>query len=183
MIFGRLRVIQRDQRGLTLLELLIAIVLAGAITSGITMTIFQVFDTSSRTSNHMIAIRQVQHAGKQVSEDLLQAQDVVPDESPGFPLTLTWTDWGETGGEHEVIYTLEDNKLWRSESVNDGEPTVTRVAEYIDPDQTCCGCGCGEDCGCDCGGDCGCLTFKVTANVGGQSETREYEVTPRASSQ
>ena len=64
MIFGRLRMIQRDQRGLTLVELLIAILLAGIVTSGITMTIFQVFNINSRNSNHMIAIRQVQNAGK-----------------------------------------------------------------------------------------------------------------------
>lgn len=184
MIFGRLGVIQRDQRGLTLIELLIAILLAGIVTSGITMTIFQVFDTSSRTSNHMVAIRQVQHAGKQVSEDLLQAQGVNPGGSSDFPLTLNWTDWDDA--QHGIVYTLEDMPsgefkiLWRRHYINSSLDSTTKVAEYIDPDQTCCGCGCGEDCGCDCGGDCGCLTFKVTANVGGQSETRVYEVSPRA---
>jgi len=174
MISGRLGVIQRDQRGLTLVELLIAIMLAGAVTGGITMTIFQVFNMNSRTSNHMIAIRQVQHAGKQVSQDLLQAQDVVLGEGSGF-LTLTWTDWDDA--QHEIVYTLENMPsgefmiLWRSHSVNDEEPTVTLVAEYIDPDQT------------RCVQTDGAFTFTVTANVDGQSETREYEVMPRSGSQ
>jgi len=172
MRFGRLRVIQRDQRGLTLLELLIAIVLAGAVTSGITMTIFQVFDTSSRTSNHMIAIRQVQHAGKQVSEDLLQAHRWDPS---GFPLTLNWTDWDDV--QHGIVYTLEDMPsgefkiLRRRHDINLSPDSTINVAEYIDPDQTSC-----VQAG-------GVFTFTVTANVSGQSETRVYEVTPRSGSQ
>jgi prepilin-type N-terminal cleavage/methylation domain-containing protein len=173
MIFGRLRVIQRDQKGLTLVELLIAILLAGVVTSGITMTIFQMFNMNSRTSNHMIAIRQVQHAGKQVSQDLLQAQGVYPGESSGFPLTLNWTDW-DNNAQHEVVYNLGDMPsgefeiLWRRHYVNSSLDSTTKVAEYIDPDQT------------SCVPAVGAFNFTVTANVGGQSETRVYEVMPRA---
>jgi len=173
MRFGRLRVIQRDQRGLTLLELLIAIVLTGAITSGITMTIFQVFDTSSRTSNHMIAIRQVQHAGKEVSEDLLQAQGWDLGGSSGFPLTLNWTDW-DNNAQHGIAYNLEDMPsgelkiLRREHKIDSVTDSTINVAEYIDPGQTSC-----VQAG-------GVFTFTVTANVSGQSETRVYEVMPRA---
>jgi len=176
MIFGRLGVIQRDQRGLTLVELLIAIVLAGAVTSGITMTIFQVFDTSSRTSNHMIAIRQVQHAGKQVSQDLFQAKHIYTEDNPATPelelLTLNWTDWDNV--RHGIVYTLEDMPsgefeiLWRRHYINSSLDSTTKVAEYIDPDQTSC-----VPAG-------GAFNFMVTANVSGQSETRVYEVMPRA---
>jgi prepilin-type N-terminal cleavage/methylation domain-containing protein len=175
MIFGRLRVIQRDQKGLTLLELLIAIVLTGAVTSGITMTIFQVFDTNSRTSNHMIAIRQVQHAGKQVSEDLLQAQGVKPGGDSGFPLTLNWTDWDDA--QHKITYTLEDMPsgefkiLRREHKIDSVTDSTINVAEYIDLAET------------SCVQTDGAFTFTVTANVSGQSETRVYEVTPRSSSQ
>jgi len=177
MRFGRLRVIQRDQRGLTLVELLIAIVLTGAVTSGITMTIFQVFDTNSRTSNHMIAIRQVQHAGKQVSEDLLQAHYIDPEGNPDTPelLTLNWTDWDDV--QHKIVYTLEDMPsgefkiLRREHKIDSVIDSTINVAEYIDPAETSC-----VQAG-------GVFTFTVTANVSGQSETRVYEVTPRASSQ
>jgi hypothetical protein len=142
------------------------------------MTIFQVFDTSSRTSNHMIAIRQVQHAGKQVSEDLLQAQRVDPDESPGssgFPLTLNWTDWDDA--QHKIVYTLENMPsgefkiLRREHKIDSVTDSTINVAEYIDLAETSC-----VQTG-------GAFTFTVTANVSGQSETRVYEVTPRSSSQ
>jgi prepilin-type N-terminal cleavage/methylation domain-containing protein len=175
MIFGRLGVIQRDQRGLTLVELLIAILLAGIVTSGITMTIFQVFNINSRTSNHMIAIRQVQNAGKQVSEDLLQAKRVEPGESSGFPLTLNWTDWDDE--QHGIVYTLENMPsgtlkiLWREHYINSSLDSTTKVAEYIASNQTSCVWAGGA------------FNFTVTANVGEQSETRIYEVTPRSASQ
>lgn len=181
MIFGRLRVIQRDQRGVALVELLIAILLAGIVTSGITMTIFQVFNMNSRTSNHMIAIRQVQHAGKQVSEDLLQAQHIDTEDNPATPelelLTLNWTDWDD--GRHGIVYTLEDMPsgelkiIWREHYINLSPDSTTKVAEYIDPDPYKTSCAWGS----------GAFNFTVTANVSGQIETRIYEVTPRSASQ
>ena len=138
------------------------------------MTIFQVFNMNTRTTNHMTAVSQVQHAGKLVSEDILMARNVSTESE--F-LKLTWIEIeGATNYTHEVIYILENNILWRSHSVNDGEPTVTRVAEYIDPapedpeqETSCVWAG-------------GVLTFKVTATVGEQSEYRVYEVKPRPGS-
>ncbi|NWF78399.1 MAG: prepilin-type N-terminal cleavage/methylation domain-containing protein [Chloroflexi bacterium] len=191
MMFGRLGVIQRDQRGLTLVELLIAILLAGVVTGGITMTIFQVFNMNSRTSNHMVAIRQVQHAGKQVSQDLLQAKHIDTENNPATPelLTLTWTDWDDA--RHEIVYTLEDMPsgefkiLRREHKIDSVTDSTINVAEYIDPAETNCCYDCNGDGYCDCYDDCNCnaIIFTVTANVGGQSETRIYEVMPRSGSQ
>ena len=167
MIAGRLGLIHKDQWGLTLVELMIAIALAGIVTAGITMTFAHVFSGSTRTSNHMTAVRQVQSAGYWVSQDALQAQNVTPDAGPsGFPLTLTW-EWD--GTTNKVVYTIEDSKLQRTRSV-DGVSTDTGViAQYIDPDP--------EETKCVWDGKG--LTFTVTTTVGGQSETRVYEVKPR----
>lgn len=174
MTHPRLRFIHKHQRGFTLIELLIAIALVGLITGGITAAISQVLTINTRASNHMIAVRQVQQAGKEVRKDALQAQPHKIDDSPpgGDFLVLNWTDW--EGLENEVVYTItEDNELQRSHTVN-GETQATArlvVAEYIDPAQTSCvwvG---------------GVLTFTVTATFGKgsqpASETRIYEVKPR----
>ena len=168
MTFPGMRLIHKDQRGITLIEMLVAVALVGIISGGITMAISQVLTISTRASNHMVAVRQVQQAGKEVSKDTLQAQNVTPGETSGFPLTLTWTDWD--GPDNVVVYSItEDNKLQRSHSVsNNGTTTETSViARYIDPAET-------SFVPSD-----GAFIFKVTATVGGQSETREYEVEPR----
>jgi len=173
----KMKKLKKDQRGFTLLELLIAMLLTGIITGSITMTILQVFNMNTRTSNHMTAVRQVQHAGFWVSPDVQMAQGVVTGGSPGVLLTLTWTAPGT--GDHEVIYTLEDMSgglqiLWREHYIDIGLgpelDSTTKVAEYIDPAET----------SFTPEGDA--YIFKVTANVGGQSETREYEVKPRPGS-
>lgn len=178
MIFHRLGLINKNQKGFTLTELILAIAIAGIITGGITATIFQVFSGNIRTSNHMTAVRQVQSAGYWVSHDTPMAQIVDAPGATGFPLTLTWTEWDWNGAtftytSHEVIYTLlADNKLQRSHSINDGTAETGIIAEYINPDQTSC---VWDD-------DSDELTFTVTATVQQQSETRVYEVIPRPSS-
>jgi prepilin-type N-terminal cleavage/methylation domain-containing protein len=163
----------KNQLGFTLTELILAIAIAGIITGGITMTIFQVFSGSARTSNHMTAVRQVQNAGYWVSHDAQMAQQepVIGDDPEVEFLTLTWKDW-ETSEVHLVTYTLlTDNKLQRSHSINDGTAETAIIAEYINnPDQT------------SCVWDGSVLTFTVTATVGEQTETRIYEIVPRPGS-
>ena len=56
--------LHKDQRGLTIIELLVVIVLTALITTAITTTFFQVFNMNIRTTNHMSALSQVQQAGR-----------------------------------------------------------------------------------------------------------------------
>jgi type II secretory pathway pseudopilin PulG len=161
--------IHRDEKGFSILELVIVILLTGIITAAVTTTFFQVFAMNTRTANHMIAVSQVQQAGKLVSEDMLEAQANMIYDSPGEGkfLKLGWTAQNSTT---VVIYTLENAELWRSETIDDGDPTMTRVAEYINPIETSCVWADGV------------LTFTVTATVGDESETRVYQVKPRPES-
>ena len=172
------RLIHKNQRGFSLIELLIVIALAALVTTGITTTIFQVFNMNSRTANRMAAVSQVQDAGKLVSEDILEAQSVNASGSKGFPLILTRTAQNLTA--YAVTYNITvDNKLQRSLKITpDGEGSTTEVsivAEYIAINQTSC-----APLGVLTVGDA--LKFTVTATVGGQSETRVYEVKPRSES-
>ena len=190
MTFPRFTFVHKDQRGFTLVELLVAIALVGIITVGITMTISQILTINVGASNHMIAVRQVQQAYRAVRNDALQAQsvNVTEEADSGFPLTLAWEDWD--GGDNVVEYTLQDmpssaglKMLERSHSINGTAQTTAPaiVAQYIDdsidsePPEA--------KTKCTWDGTAMVLTFKVTATVGsgpqGASETRTYEIEPR----
>jgi len=172
--------LKKDEKGFTFIELLIAILLTGIIASAITGTILYVFNLNFSTANRMTAVRQVRNVGFWVSPDVQMAKNVALGENQGFPINLTWTEW-ETGDLHEIIYSLEDMssvefKMLQREHNHyiDSEldsTTTTIVAEYIDPAGT----------SFVPEGDA--FIFEVTATVGGQSETREYEVKPRPGSQ
>jgi len=176
-MLSRLRLINRNQRGFTLIELIIAIGITGLIGGGITMTMFQTFDYNTRSSARMTAVAQLENAILWVSRDIQMAQTVEPDPD-GFPLTLTWVEW-DTNNERQVVYTLVDNKLRREHYTNratnpDPDDTLF-VARYIDSSETSCS---WDDVT-------GTLTFTLTTKVsrGAQesSETRICEVVPRPS--
>ena len=131
MMFKRLRLINKNQMGFTLLELLIAVVIATLVTSTAAMIVFQVFDGEARSSNHVDAISRVQNAGYHVSMDAGMAQTVVVTPAPdpdGFPLTLTWTEW-EDNEVHQIVYSIVGNELQREHFSND--PVETYVFEHI----------------------------------------------------
>lgn len=179
----KMKKLNKDQRGFTMVELLIAMLLTGIVATAITGTILYALNVNFSIANRMSAVRQVRNVGFWVSPDFQMARDVDPGGSQGFPLTLTWIEWG-TGNNHTVIYTLEDmsggfKKLQREHYINypNLDSTIT-VAEYIDPGQTF------IDPGTPCSfPDCGAFKFEVTATVGGQNETRVYEVETRPGSQ
>ena len=130
----------KNQRGFTLLELILAITIGSLIIAGITAAIFQVFIGNARTSSHMTAVRQVQNAGYWVSHDAQMAQSVVlAKNATGFPLKLSWVDWD--GRSYNVTYTVANGQLSRQYVVKNAlgvvtTDTTTNVARYIDPDTT-----------------------------------------------
>jgi prepilin-type N-terminal cleavage/methylation domain-containing protein len=178
MMFHKLGLINKNQRGFTLMEIVLVFAISGIIAGSITMTLFQVVNGSGRTNNHMTAVRQVQNAGYWVSHDAQLAQSIEIDDNPlggGFPLVLSWTGWDDV--EHEVTYSLEEmvggpKQLKQSYSIG-SELTETIVAQFINPDPEKTKCGFTD----------GMLVFTVTATVGygsqEQSETRVYEIVPR----
>ena len=181
MIFHR-ELINKKQRGFTIIEMLVVLVITGLISTGITMSIFQVINAIDSIPRHMIAITQVENAGYWITRDAKMAQSIIADTET---LTLAWVGWEyESVGNtcidtYEVRYTYAGNKFWRHQTIttdkydssgNLVEPTapslasmlvaenITAITPLMDGQK---------------------LTVSITASVGEIEEKRTYEITPR----
>jgi prepilin-type N-terminal cleavage/methylation domain-containing protein len=164
----------RRQGGFTLVELLVAVAITGLITAALSTSIFQIMTINVSSSSRMTAIKQVEAAVAIMREDIMVAQQVIPDTTgeTGFPLTLTWVDW-ETDVTNTVTYSLNaDHDLVRSHDLDPGETTDRVIARNIqsiiveNPDEYA-------------GGK---ITLLITANLEGfrsASETRAFDIYPR----
>jgi type II secretory pathway pseudopilin PulG len=108
----KMKKLMKGEKGLTLLELLVGIGLIALISTGITMVISQTFTGSARSSNHMVAVRQVQEVGYWVSYYACSAQNLTITGDSGFPLILRWIDFGtNTSTRREVRFSLNNSGL------------------------------------------------------------------------
>jgi len=164
-----------SQKGLTLIELLVAMVVGAMIIGAVVASIIQLFTMSDRNSDYNAAFTQVQNAGYWVSHDAVQITEE-PTFDNGNLVTLDWVD-GD-GDAHQVVYTLQDadpadgvEELQRAYSFEESgvpqpEETIV-IAQYIDPANT------------SCSWDGNVLTLVIMAQVGDQTVSRTYKVEPR----
>ena len=183
--------ITKNQRGFTLIELIIAIAITTLITGGVASALFQVYNVNTLNSNHMTATRQVQNAGFWISQDSQMAQivDTVDDGSTAEIeiLFLSWTGWGYDIGDDKgtdyvevgYYYDAATSEIWRNEvkttTIYDsnggpvGTPTISssliRVAQFITSATTTLSVNK--------------IELTIVAEVGDSSEQRTYEVSPR----
>ncbi len=169
--------LNRDQRGLTLLELIIAIALTVIVTAGITAVTLNALNIHLATTNRMTAIAQVRHVGFWLTPDVMMAQpdQIDTNRTSTKLLTLNWTA-PASNVTNSLVYAFEAMagsgeiaRLKRAHYIgsNSTPDSVYVVAEYIDPTAT----SCRRE------GDA--VICTVTATVGKESVTKEYRVKPR----
>jgi prepilin-type N-terminal cleavage/methylation domain-containing protein len=105
-----MRLIHKGQKGLTLLELIIAIAITSLITGGIAMIVYQIYTGSTRSANHMVAVREVQDTGYWLSEYAYSAQNATITGVSGFPLILQWVNF-DPSGKHKIVFNLDSSGL------------------------------------------------------------------------
>jgi prepilin-type N-terminal cleavage/methylation domain-containing protein len=172
-LFAPLRVTPSDkcknQKGFTLVELIIVVALIGMISAAATTAIHQVLTGTALSNDLNTAVNQIHNAGHWISQDVQMAKpgsDTIVDSSQlDDPDFLQLTIWEDATGDttHTVMYTLQDGKLLR-----DGQ----LIAEYIQPKQE-------GVTWCDWDEATLLLTATITAQVGEEIETRTFEVKPR----
>ncbi len=117
------------QRGSTLIELVIALTIAGIVAAGAAVTMAQVLNMNTRNTISMTAVRNAQTAGYWMSIDAERANGIVGHSgnlSAPNVLQLTWLDSADISASHSANYTLQGESLFRSlDGVN------SRIADHI----------------------------------------------------
>jgi prepilin-type N-terminal cleavage/methylation domain-containing protein len=135
----KMKKLKKGEHGFTILELMVGIAISGLIAAAVTMAISQTFTGSTRNSNHMVAVRQVQEAGYWVSYYTYAAKNLTITGDSGFPIILRWIDF-DANQNHKVVFSLDSSGLKGSYYVNDVlNSTKTGkipVFGFINPDPT-----------------------------------------------
>jgi len=185
-----------NEKGFTLVELLVAIPIIGLLGLAMGAVLIQLLH-SDRISQRMVAVRQVQVAGDRVSQDGVQSQyvtfgsDITADN---WSLNLRWMgEWLDDSGTYNsrnvnVTYTLvpygDQCQFQRREitQVRVGttdlplSDVTTTVARHLDRDQMLIE---WLDSNGDGDPDDDTFAFKAVAAVGTKTEERTYNITPR----
>ena len=173
--------IKRDQRGFTLIEILVTMSVVALIAGAAGMATVQGVNITQHSNDQMTVIRQVQNAGSWISRDAQMAEQLTIDNNPETAnfLILNWTEWDADKPKHSVYhsvtYSLEDiagdiAKIKRTHWSSEGANEQTLVAEYIyynpgDPDNTT-----------KASYQNPVLTMQIAASLGEARETKEYRI-------
>lgn len=116
-----------NDRGFTLIEVLIATGILGAIMGVMSMTIVTIVKISPFNNDWAVALQQVQNAGHWISRDIQMAQIVSPQPGAGVLVTFEWED-GE-GGIYEVDYVFSGDRLERQMNGSSGMVIARHIVE------------------------------------------------------
>ena len=169
---------RNSEAGIGLTTLVVSLAVLAIIATGITMTIHQIFNISSSSTNHMVAIQQVQNAGRWLVKDGLKASSIeLTQDADGFPLTISWSDTEDN--EHEAVYTiLVNDSLRRQYYINrtqNPNPLMTSsIIGSVNLSQTSCNISPSNEL---------VASISVPYELGSETdaETRVYRVFPRQS--
>lgn len=140
---------KQNEKGLVILEMLLAVSLAALVLGTATMTTIYVLKNNEQTSDHMAAVFYADTAGYLISKDVQMADSVNAENltSPEF-LIIAWTEWGydEDSVYHVITYYIEDvfegiGKLKRTHQDSNGAYEEAIISDCIysnenDPDNT-----------------------------------------------
>jgi prepilin-type N-terminal cleavage/methylation domain-containing protein len=170
----------KNSRGMSLVEVLVALSVGAFICAAATAILAQILMLPSRTGNDILAMRQVQNAGYSISMDGVQSQNITATAPSGFPLSISFVNWpvGSVNNNKPVKTTIVysiigGNSLQRQITVADerypgtvisqgqrivADHITTISAQYA----------------------AGVLTITITAQIDSAAETRMYQISPRS---
>ena len=127
------------QKGFTLIEIVLAIGIVGAIVVVVAMTVTTLLLNSQQSSTQQILLQQVKNAGHWIPRDINSSSNVTLSAPNGFPITVNIPVDQDVNHDYTVHYLFDGNTLKREQRDSSGNLTVeTLIAQYVDTDNTTC---------------------------------------------
>jgi type II secretory pathway pseudopilin PulG len=160
MTFRTYERLNQNQRGTTLIELLVFIAISGIITTGAATAMYQLYSVYAQVSTKLTVNNQVQNAARWITTDSQMAQIATKTDASAskLPLTLAWNGWDSKN--YQVTYSLSPSGDELQRTYSDGVVVSTIViARYVDADPA--------NTYCDYNSQDGVLTFQITSHMDG----------------
>lgn len=107
-----------NQKGYTLLELLVTVAISGVILTGVVMSISQIASGTVRSGSDMSTLTDVNFAVLIMKKDIIMAQTTDLNATPKSSATLDWVDYSSFQSEdwphHTISYSLSGANLMRT---------------------------------------------------------------------
>ena len=128
---------RQRQKGFTLIEIVLATGIAGAIVVVVAMTTTTLMMNSQQPTTQQTLLQQVQNADYWILRDANMAGNMTLSSPNGFPFTLNIPVDQDENHNYDVEYSLDSNKLMRKQYDSSGNLTAeTVIAQYVDTDNT-----------------------------------------------
>jgi prepilin-type N-terminal cleavage/methylation domain-containing protein len=126
------------QKGFTLVEILIGMLLVGIIASAVTSLTLKVYNSQAENTARIAALRQAENGIQWFHRDAKQAQKIETGSAYGFPLKLSWTDWD--GTSTNITYSINNHNLIRESKIGLQNSTLVAASSVSEgPGATSCG--------------------------------------------
>ncbi len=128
---------KQQQRGFTLIEMVVVLGIVGAVSVVISMTITTLLLNYQEPGTQQTLLQQVQNAGYQMPRDIQMSSNVTLSGPNGFPFTINIPVDQDENHDYDVEYLFDSDKLKRKQYNNLGSLTAeTLIAQYVDTDNT-----------------------------------------------
>lgn len=131
-MISKIRKLLPSERGLSLLEMVVAIGIIGLLSTGLSSITYSLGHHVQSNRAHVTAATSIEEAARQISQDWHRSQmvNLIAGDCPVEAVTLSWID-PTNGDTYEIFYSLAGQNLIRTESVNSVMQSQRTVGRYF----------------------------------------------------
>ena len=128
---------RQRQKGFTLIEIVLALGIAGAVVATIAMTVTTLMINSQQPTTQQILLQQVKSTGYWIPRDIQMSSNVTLSGPNGFPFTVNIPVDQNPNNDYTVKYLFDNDNLKRQQFDSSGNLTAESViAQYVATDNT-----------------------------------------------